>query len=191
MKRNSPDIKSPRDVRAFAHSARSRANESGNIEDITKALRMDEELRKGPGKSRDMGRSALLREVAGYVAFVDWTAGGKELNEGNVGGGIIFKELAKDVIAETTTNRSDRHDERYVGSYSSWHMALQSPYRWEAGTPPDRGVRFQQIIPLEEALGFPEQIHDFDGNPRDVDPNRTVTRAVAKAIADRIKHKNI
>ena len=176
MKVYSPDIKNPRDVRAFAHSARTNANNDPSAENICRALEYDQALQGGPEKSRAMGHSAVLGDLQDtHVAFVDWTVVDEATHQGNVGGTIIPKQLADAVAKEPE------------GQFAAWHQAIESPYRWMAGTPGGRGVQHLEPVPLSEVITFPEQTHDMDGAPRDVHPDETALAAVARAIADNKK----
>ncbi len=101
MKLHTPDIKNPRDVRAFAHSARANANNDPSAKNVCLALKYDQVLQAGPEKSRVMGHSAVLGGLQDtHVAFVDWTAVNEVTHQGNVGGTIIPKELADAVVKE-------------------------------------------------------------------------------------------
>ena len=176
MKLYSPDIKNPRDVRAFAHSARAIANISSSAEDIFRALEYDQALQDGPKKSREMGHSAVLGNLQDtHVAFVDWTVVNGTTHQGNIGGTIIPKKLA-DAVAKEPENQ-----------FTAWHQAIESPYRWMAGTPDGRGVRHLEHITLDEVITFPKQTHDMNGAPRDIHPDKTALSAVARLIADNKK----
>ena len=175
-------MKNPRELRAFAQSARARANEDPSPENIATVLRYDNELRKGPKKSREMGQSAVASALdATHVAFVDWTVVDEE-GQGNVGGTIITKGLAAAVWDEHRANR-DRADEGCV--YKKWHQALGASHRWMAGTPEDRGVQHLEGVSPSEALLFPEVTHDMDGSPRVVSDDKTVRAAVSKMLRER------
>ena len=176
MKLHTPDIKNPRDVRAFAHSARANANNDSSAENVRRVLEYDQALQAGPEKSRAMGHSAALGDLQDtHVAFVDWTVVNGTTHQGNIGGTIIPKKLA-DAVAKEPEDQ-----------FAAWHEALESPHRWTAGTPGGRGVRHLEPIPLSEVITFPEQTHDMDGAPRDVHPDETALSAIARAIADNKK----
>ena len=172
----------PRTTRAFAQSARTRANAEPSEENLDRLLSHEIAIAKGPNKSRQMAMSAaLLQDLdSTHVAFVDWTSN-------SYGGSIVPREVAATFYEERRTNNCLPE---YKQEYTAWHEILSHGYpRWTSGYKPDSVTFLDTIPPSKLLVEAQDTLMGYDGEAYSIEADCTATAAIKKVIISKQQTK--